>query len=255
MSPREYRLSGHTYVSVAPEGAIFLDLKRDAYLGIAPAQAQELSQHVEGWPTAASGALQQLGPVSRAAVDAPAAPDTQDADANAFAQSLCARGLLVHGLTTGRPAEPATLPVALDELIPWDCMPSDHITVGHVISFLLAWLATRTRLRIQPLEPMVRRIQLRNGKRQPAAGFDFERARLLTSAYQHIRTWVFTRKGNCLLDSLTMLEFLARYDIHPAWVIGVQVRPFAAHSWLQHDHWVLNGTPAFVRAYQPILVL
>jgi hypothetical protein len=247
MSLREYRLSSHTYVSVAPEGAIFLDLKRDAYLGISPAQAQALSQLVEGWPAAVSG------PPQSPEGQAPGA--AHGADANAFAQSLCARGLLVHGPITGRPADPASLPVALDELVPWDCMPSDHITVGHVINFLVAWLTTRTRLHFQPLESIVRRIQLRNEKRQTAAAFDFERARLLTSAYQHIRTWVFTRKGNCLLDSLTMLEFLARYDVHAAWVIGVQVRPFAAHSWLQHDHWVLNGTPVFVRSYQPILVL
>jgi hypothetical protein len=39
------------------------------------------------------------------------------------------------------------------------------------------------------------------------------------------------------------------------WIVAVKVHPFGAHSWLQYQGYVLNGTPTYVRAYTPILVV
>ena len=232
MSSFPYRLANHARVCVVREGAVFLDLRQDAYLGIDATQARALAPLIEGWP-----------------IRDHASPD----DASEFADGLRVRGLLVRA--SRRPgvatlATPAVLPAPREELIAWDEMSPRHITLMHVLTFLRVYVLARLQLRFLKLERIVHAHQPTGTERD----FDFERARLLTSAYQYIRTWVFARKGKCMLDSLTMLKFLAHYGVRPAWVIGVQVRPFSAHSWLQYRHWVLNGTPAFVRAYAPILV-
>jgi hypothetical protein len=95
----------------------------------------------------------------------------------------------------------------------------------------------------------------RRRTRPTDARFDIDAARRLLSAYSHLRTIFFVRRGRCLLDSIALLQFLSYYGIYPRWVLGVKQRPFAAHSWVQHEQWVLNGTPVFVRMYRPILVV
>jgi hypothetical protein len=98
----------------------------------------------------------------------------------------------------------------------------------------------------------VRRFERR---RASSAAFNVDSARELLSVYTYIRMFVFARRGRCLLDSVVLLEFMASYNVFPRWVIGVQVRPFAAHSWVQNEHRVLNGTTSFVRTYRPILTV
>ncbi len=232
-----YRLSDHTRVCVTCEGAVFLDLKRDAYVGISPEQARALAAWVADWPQ-------------------PRDTATTDEAARALAESLCARGLLVRASVVSQRKHRIPLLPASEELIPWEEMPWRHIRPAHVIGVLRAFLITVTLLECCVFERIVVRHQQRRDLHNSSTErFDLERARALVSAYHHIRTWIFPRKDRCLLDSLTLLEFLNAFGIYPQWVIGVRLRPFAAHSWIQHAHWVLSGTPAFVRDYTPILVI
>jgi hypothetical protein len=75
------------------------------------------------------------------------------------------------------------------------------------------------------------------------------------SSYMRLRPFLFTAHDKCLLDSLTLIRFLARRRMFPAWVIGVRTRPFAAHSWVQSAGLVLNDVHEHVRSYTPILVV
>ena len=59
----------------------------------------------------------------------------------------------------------------------------------------------------------------------------------------------------CLVRSLAITHFLARRGIMADMVIGVRLRPFAAHSWVQLGTSLLNDRVDHVRSYQPILVL
>ncbi len=70
-----------------------------------------------------------------------------------------------------------------------------------------------------------------------------------------MRVFLFTSKSECLFDSLTLLNFLARYGIFPDWVFGVQARPFAAHCWVQLDEIVFNDTVEHVGGYTPIMTV
>lgn len=56
----------------------------------------------------------------------------------------------------------------------------------------------------------------------------------------------------CLLDSLSMLRFLARRHLSAKLVLGVTDDPFSAHCWVQAGAWVLNDTIGNAIAYTPI---
>lgn len=56
----------------------------------------------------------------------------------------------------------------------------------------------------------------------------------------------------CLLDSLSMLRFLARRRLSSSLVFGVTQDPFAAHCWVQAGGWVLNDTIGNAIAHTPI---
>lgn len=235
---RPYCLAPHVHVCASEEGAVFLDLEKDAYVGLEIEQARALSSLVEDWPEPQDESI---------------APEC---DAHTFAQMLCERGLLAPAATPIEYARPPRLARAESELIPWDRMTWRHVRVGHVLRFLLSALTAALLLRCRRFPSVVDRLRRRKARHaKNAASLDSEVARKLLSAYCHIRPFVFGQKGRCLLDSLTLLEFLAHYELYPTWVIGVQIIPFGSHSWVQHESFVLNGTPAYVRAYTPILVL
>jgi hypothetical protein len=59
----------------------------------------------------------------------------------------------------------------------------------------------------------------------------------------------------CLVRSLALAQHLASRGEAASLVIGVQVRPFSAHAWVQQRDLLLNETCDGVRCYTPILVL
>lgn len=234
---RPYRLADGTHVCVTPGGSVFLDLKADAYLGLDAQQSDALSAVVEGWPRRPD-----------ASTDPPMPPGAQN-----FATLLCQRGLLCEA-PRGKEVLPPDIPPCADELIAWEEMAHFRTTLGHLISFIRAVTVALFMLRCRSLHAAVRRCEARRRARIHRP-FNSQAARRHLSAFTHLRTIFFTRRGRCLLDSLALVEFLSCYGLHPQWVIGVKPRPFAAHSWVQHEQWVLNGTPSFVRSYRPILAV
>ena len=246
-STRPYRLAEHSHVCASSQGAIFLDLEHDEYFGVDAHQAAALAGLVEHWPGEATPST--------------ASPD----ECRALAHCLCERGLLTvtsnaaaaeRAPNSVRDSERArTVPPVTDEFIPWDQMPRVNIRLHHVFTFLRILIRTLWMLRRRSLRGVVLR---RAARKQIADGGTEhqQRARAchLLSIYTLLRMFAFARRGRCLLDSIVLAEFLAAYGVQAEWVIGVHVRPFSAHSWVQHEQFVLNGSPAFVRHFQPILV-
>lgn len=56
----------------------------------------------------------------------------------------------------------------------------------------------------------------------------------------------------CLLDSLSLLQFLSRRGLSANIVFGVTPEPFAAHCWVQAGDIVLNETLSDASAHTPI---
>jgi len=75
----------------------------------------------------------------------------------------------------------------------------------------------------------------------------------LITAYYRFRPYLLVGRESCLFDSLALLNFLASFSLFPQWIFGVQMRPFVAHCWVQHENAVLNDTPERVRDYVPIM--
>jgi hypothetical protein len=230
---RNYQLAEHVRACITPAGAVFLNLKQDAYSGIDARQVNALAGAVEGWPEGSAG-------------DAEPSSDTQ-----ALVESLCAEGALVPCTQPGLPYSPSQLHEPTDELMPWRAMQPMKVRVRDVLSFIRALVTVIWMLRFRSLNAAAKRAQ-RLASRH-AVAIDLGRTRELMTLYTYIRMFMFARRGRCLLDSLTLLEFLAAHGVRAQWVIAVRLRPFAAHSWLQHQQWVLNGTPASVRGFSAIL--
>jgi hypothetical protein len=89
---------------------------------------------------------------------------------------------------------------------------------------------------------------------QGAAEYDVELAALVRQ-FRRLRPYAFAAHDQCLFHALTLTRFLGAHGVYPTWVIGVRLRPWGAHSWVQHDHWLLDATPEAVREYTPILAV
>jgi len=72
----------------------------------------------------------------------------------------------------------------------------------------------------------------------------FEQAKLLRSPV-----------NRCLPRSMALASCLYRAGFGVQLVMGVRLRPFAAHCWVQDDATVLNDTPEEVATFTPIFVL
>jgi hypothetical protein len=59
----------------------------------------------------------------------------------------------------------------------------------------------------------------------------------------------------CLSRSMALASCLARHGVAAELVLAVQMRPFAAHSWVQQDTLLLNDRYENVCSYTPILVV
>ncbi|WP_407353507.1 lasso peptide biosynthesis B2 protein [Luteimonas sp. R10] len=59
----------------------------------------------------------------------------------------------------------------------------------------------------------------------------------------------------CLLDSISMLKFLANRGLHANLVFAVASDPFSAHCWVQSGDAVLNDTVGTAHAHTPIWML
>jgi hypothetical protein len=234
MNAASFRLAPDVYACASEEGAVLLDLNRDAYLGLSAEQSHALSHLVSDWPRAANTTLH-----------------VDPAEAEAFARSLAERGLLVThtaaSLSTHHPAIPT------DELMPWGQMRWRHMRLHNVLVFLGSLLTALWILHGHGLPYAVRRARAR--KPPQTANLSVETLRQLISSYFHTRLLFFAPRGQCLLDSIVLVEFLRHYGVDAEWVIGVRIKPFSAHSWVQLGSGVMNGTAGYVRAYQPILTV
>jgi hypothetical protein len=232
-------LAEFVFVARTRHGAVLLDLSRNRYLGVGPADTQVLERVVEDWPARPSDSL---------------AP-SQHVAQKELTDSLLSRGIIRLG-----PPHPRAIPqasirldgelVAIGDEI--DAAASVHL--GHIIFFVYALFASSLALRFRPIASVIQRIHTR----RTAAirnGCDFEetRASELVAIFRRIRPYAFVAGGHCLLHALTLVRFLAHYNQFPQLVLGVRVDPWGAHSWVQHGNFLLDTNPEKVCGFAAIL--
>lgn len=234
------RLAKHVRACRVGDQLIFLDLLRSKYCGIGGSQVPALSEAILG-----SG-------ITRGAQTQTYEPRMLQAGV----RRLCDQHLLSTSPSTAHvpPSTSLAEPIAGltmdDEDLALDYEWRDIAHMWRATIVAASWLRRRT------LADIVDRVaDLRSAVPGAVDALPTTPMRHAAAQYVRLRPFALTSHDRCLHDSLTLIQFLAMRSFFPRWVIGVRIRPFGAHSWVQSGGLVLNDLPESVRHYQPILVV
>lgn len=268
-----YFLSPHVHVCVAGKQVVLLDLERDKYLSMA--SASPIGRWVRGWPAppaeSTPPAADAIGrpaatiapPVEATALladatacqQASATPSGSDAESRLLAKMI-EQGLLVKDASIGKEACPVVAEPPEYAIVEYDLNSRPSTTLEHLWRVCTAYTSAKWALRRRPIKEVVEAARLRKKEEtSPSGRLDLDTVRPLVTAFVYLRPLFFTSKEACLLDSLTLVNFLAGYSVFPQWVFGVKTDPFYAHCWVQQGGFVFNDTPDYVRGFSPILVV
>jgi Transglutaminase-like superfamily len=239
-----YFLSPHVHLCVSGKQVVLLDLERDKYLAVA--HAHPVGRWVMGWP------LPQTGPAPPAQDGGPARVPGPE---NGLLAQMISQGLLVTDPALGKEAAPVVADQPKVALVESDLYARPRPTLGQLWNFCAAFVAARWSLKHRPIKEVVQAARLRRRHASATPSVDIATVRELVTAFVHMRPLFYTARDGCLLDSVTLTHFLARYGVFPTWVFGVQTDPFYAHCWVQHGDFVFNDTPDFIKGFSPILVV
>ena len=227
-----YFLASHIHVCGIGDDIVVLDLKQDRYLSFDREFWDPIARAIGGWPA-----------------DAASADATPDEVALG---ELLESGLLTTDRNRGKDAAPAALELPETSMVEDFRAQRPRIRASHLIIFLTAIATAFLRLRLQSLETIV--TAMRRRREQHDKPIDVAQMRELTEIFRRVRPLLFTSHNHCLFESLTLLQFLAHYRIHPTWVFGVQTAPFIAHCWLQHEDIACNEILDRIRRCTPIML-
>lgn len=116
----------------------------------------------------------------------------------------------------------------------------------------------RRRLKKQRLKSILRALSEYRRTRTRLADIDEAEVqrRVIEAAndFNRVRPYV-PIETRCLIDSLSMVRFLAKRGLHSNLVMGVACDPFSAHAWVQRGALVLNDSVGNTQAYARIRVI
>jgi Transglutaminase-like superfamily len=234
-----YFLSMHTHFCECSDGIIFLNVKTQRYQGLSKADAEHLRTVVSEWPANPNAAMQGC-------------PDLESA--TRIAESLVGLGILSrHPLDSRPPIQVTNQAVESIQVLGLLGRPP-RLDAGHVFNFLYSWAWTKVRLRTSSLATLTRDARRRYARLTEGAQIPSRETlhRLLT-IFARLRPWFYTAHNKCLLDTLTLITFLSRYEVPANWVFGVVPKPFQAHCWAQCHRLVLNDSLEHMEYFTPIL--
>lgn len=224
-----YFLTPHSFLCRTDGVLIFLDLSQDEYVCLEPAHSDAIGRRLGLAPPQPEG----------------------DGDVGPILEELVEAGLLTSDSRSGKAPLPIEQSATLREMSRFDIGAGPRVTARHVAAFLGALLVARAWLGLAPIERIVRRVARRRARRPSPP--DPERARELTEIYRKLRPLFMSRKDQCLLNSLLLIEFLARFGLYPAWHFGVRIREFSAHCWVQHGDFVYDDDVENICKYALIM--
>ncbi len=235
-----YLLAPHVFPCVSGQHVVLMDLDRDKYVAVVP--AHRLARWVRGWPVGA--------------VEGAESPHGAEEGADALVAQMLAHGMLVSDPHVGKPAVPVTVVRPQRSMVEFDLDVRPKAGAAQLWRFGRCFLQAQLARKLRPIHSIVEAMRDRKARRasRGAPGADPDRLRSLVTAFARLRPLFYTLRCACLLDSLTLLHFLAAEGVHPDWVFGVKTEPFDAHCWVQQDEVLLNDLPDRVRQYSPILV-
>lgn len=231
-----FHLAPHVAACRVDDQVILLDLRRNRYFGVGRTTSCGLDRLVIGWPKGTGSEPQALE------------PSRSDALVKLMRQDLVRPGAAATVPRRSLPRPARTLDTGAGHLP----VPSPPSIAGRiVVSAIVAW----TWLRLWSFETIEKRLARPRATARPSSiEPDLNRLAETVGAYDAMRPLVLTRRDHCLHDSLTLLLLLRSQGVTVHWVIGVRVRPFAAHAWVQSGDLVLDDEHFRVGRFTPILV-
>jgi len=239
MPAKRLSLAPHVRACHSDGQVVLLDLRAGKYLGLSGRLLSGLAEAVDGCPV----------------VPSPMADRAAPAEVDACALRLFAQGLLTDEATV--PPHRIEIEEATASLDPDGAIGDIRISVGRTwrvarrAAVAAAWLRWRSLLHIADS------VASRRARLEPCAAspVPIDGLRATVAGFVQLRPLIFTSHDRCLHDSLALVDFLAHEALVPRWVIGIQTRPFGAHSWVQSGNVVLNDQHERVRHFRPILVV
>lgn len=240
-----YWIPQYVHACATPQGGVVLDLRRDKYFGISRNHMQALATVVQGWPHLVS-------------------PEASHHETSIVETLETAETLADHEVLTRKPTEVRDVtsprsPVGctmLDVSVDIDC--DYEVRPHHIFNYVRSVASGVWLLRHHPLESTARMVADRRASAVALGRAEWnvlEIARLI-KIFKQLKSFGYSGRGKCMLDSLVLLDFLSHYRIFPYWVIGVTTAPFTAHSWLEAENFVIGGTPEETAyAYTPIMMV
>mgnify|MGYP002403419543 CR=1 FL=1 len=163
---------------------------------------------------------------------------------------LVATGLLVETPHANAPLACPSLPTPTASALD---LRTGEVRASEVACALAAVLRARVALHVRGLARVLRSIERRG---DDAHNVDAPTDGIAAVAAMFERTAAWTRSHDqCLPRSIAVARRLRSLGLHANLVIGVQLRPFAAHCWVQAGEQVVNDRIDQVRPFQPILVI
>ncbi|MBD8873373.1 lasso peptide biosynthesis B2 protein [Rhodanobacter sp. DHB23] len=224
----QYQLRDGLSFCIVDDHPVFLDTSGDRYFMLPEALESAFTAYIEG----------------------------RDASTSSLRTLLGHRILLPEGHPDRRcetsSAEPVTRSAMEDQT------QGDGVSARTYLEILAIVCRVRSRLRRKNLHALLSDLAAhRRGKAgctAAASGKSIEE-NLVAAAnqFRHARKWV-PLGTTCLLDSLSLVTYLANHQLPADLVFGVALSPFSAHCWVQFRHIVLNETVTGATAHTPILV-
>jgi hypothetical protein len=232
------------YACRADEGIVFLDARHDRYFGVGGKDVAQLARIIVELRESSSGLATHAEPVS-------SEPMSFVAKRSRLVAKLVEQGFLCTEEIGIGPIRRKTVPAP--EIVPPRTLTRQRraLRVSDVTNFVWACARAAWSLRRLSVESIAARVGAARGEHQH---FNFEQVMPLVEVFRRLRCWSFSEKNRCLFNALALINFLQRYGHYPHFVIGVKTAPFAAHAWVQMDGMVLDGNPASVGHFTPILV-
>jgi hypothetical protein len=235
--PPAWFFSSHAYCCEFDDGAIILDLCNDDYLGVDARYLSNLRACIRNWPDSDRD-------------DRGAEPHDISASASLIAD-LLSRGILTTSPTSRQPS-PATNPTrTLTVASP--AITRRWIPLTHVAQFCISLLMVVIRLKRSGLPSLLDWLRRRQSSIDRGHSVAQEDTMERLASFLWLRTWCYTAYRRCLFDSLVLSVYLTRGTVSCTFVIGVAIKPYLAHSWVQIEESVLNDTAEHVHDFKPIL--
>lgn len=218
-----YGLPEGVHFAMVGERAIFLDLAGDRYFCLGERANTAFARLLSG-----------------------SALSAQDAD---VLDDIAARSGLVVTDDFSVPS-PAVLSSACGAL-----PPDRPVRTSAVTRALFALLLTALRLRFSPLCSVMGGLRARKQVLQArSSAVSLEAVLEIAASFEKARRLIDLR-DSCLLHSVAVQRALDRQGAASTLVLGVMLRPFAAHCWVEYAGFVLNDDPDHVRSFTPIFAI